>query len=62
MGEVSKWKYSDKYCIYHNDNPGDMADPTSIFLSIERPTILTIYYDAEKEIVGCIITKLIKIK
>ena len=48
------WNYSSKYCVYHNPFPGDMADPTSIFITdLNHSRILIIYYDAQKEIVGC---------
>lgn len=53
-----QWSYNNKYCIYNNKNAGDMADPTSIFLS--NKDVLTIYYDTQKGIVGCTTTKLIK--
>lgn len=52
------WNYYDKYCIYKNENAGDMADPTSIFLSDN--SVLTIYYDVQKGIVGCTKTNLIE--
>lgn len=54
------WRYAYKSCIYHNDEGGDMADPTSILLSDN--TVLTIYYDVQKHIVACIKIKLIEIK
>lgn len=52
------WNFNDKYCIYKNENAGDMADPTSIFLADK--SVLTIYYDVQKGIVGCTKTKLIE--
>lgn len=54
------WRYANKFCIYHNDEGGDMGDPTSILLSDN--TILTIYYDAQKQIVACTKTKLVLVK
>ena len=54
------WSYANKFCIYHNDEGGDMGDPTSILLSDN--TILTIYYDAQKQTVACTKTKLALIK
>ena len=54
------WRYENKFCIYHNDETGDMADPTSILLKDNN--VLTIYYDAQKEIVACTKTKLIENK
>jgi len=54
------WRYENKFCIYHNDEAGDMADPTSILLKDNN--VLTIYYDAQKEIVACTKTKLIENK
>ncbi len=50
------WRYANKFCIYHNDEGGDMADPTSILLSDN--TVLTIYYDVQKQIVACTKTNL----
>lgn len=57
-GKDNSWNYMNKYCIYHNENAGDMGDPTSIFLS--NQDALTIYYDVQKGIVGCTKTKLVK--
>lgn len=54
------WRYSDKYRIYQNEEPGDMADPSSILL--ENNNVLTIYYDSQKEIVACTITNLVGIR
>lgn len=52
------WNYSCKFCIYHNNEGGDMADPTSILLSDNN--VLTVYYDARKQAVACTKTKLIE--
>lgn len=52
------WNYKNKYRIYHNENAGDMGDPTSIFLANQN--VLTVYYDVQKGIVGCTKTKLMK--
>ena len=39
----SVWKFVNKYCIYNNDEPRDMAKPTSILLD-NNDDILTIYF------------------
>jgi len=49
------WCYNEKSLIYKDIIPGDMADPTSIMVD---DMVLTIYYNAERGVVGIIHTKL----
>lgn len=55
-GKDRVWEYQEKSCIYHNENAGDMGDPTSILLPDKQ--VLTVYYDGQKGVVGCTKTAL----